>query len=123
MNCIRTAAPRGFDDAMDVEIAVARSRRSDLDGTIGGFHMQRIGVRRRIDRDSRDAHAPRGADDAAGDLAAIGDQQSVEHRHILNTPKRVGGMGAFNAADSARPSTRRVSAGSMMPSSHNRAVA
>ncbi len=43
--------------------------------------------------------------------------------HIRNTPKRVGSIGAFNAADSPSPSTRRVSAGSMMPSSHRRALA
>ena len=86
--------------------------------------MQRVGVGFGIDGDRRDAHAPRGAGDAAGDLAAIGDQEGAEHRaYIRNTPKRVGSIGAFNAADSARPSTRRVSAGSMMPSSHSRAVA
>ena len=41
---------------------------------------------------------------------------------IRNTPNFGSGMGAFNAADSAKASTRRVSAGSMMPSSHRRAV-
>jgi hypothetical protein len=39
----------------------------------------RVGVR--INRDRRDPHAPRGADDAAGDLAAIGDQDFGEHRY------------------------------------------
>src|SRR3546814_17975389 len=43
--------------------------------------------------------------------------------YILNTPNRVGSIGAFSAAESDRPSTIRVSAGSMMPSSHSRAVA
>ena len=43
--------------------------------------------------------------------------------HIRNTPKRVASIGAFKAADNPRPSTRRVSAGSMMPSSHRRALA
>ena len=43
--------------------------------------------------------------------------------HIRNTPKRVGSTGALSAAESDRPSTVRVSAGSMMPSSHSRAVA
>lgn len=43
--------------------------------------------------------------------------------HIRNTPKRVASIGAFKAADNPRPSTRRVSAGSMMPSSHKRALA
>lgn len=37
----------------------------------------RVGVR--IDGDGRDAHAPRGLDDAASDLAVIGDQDFLEH--------------------------------------------
>ena len=41
--------------------------------------------------------------------------------HILNTPKRESGMGALRDADKASPSTRRVSAGSMTPSSQSRA--
>ena len=43
--------------------------------------------------------------------------------YIRNTPKRAGSIGALSDADRPRPSTRRVSAGSMMPSSHSRAVA
>ena len=43
--------------------------------------------------------------------------------YILNTPNVVGSIGAFRLAEMARPSTRRVSAGSMTPSSHSRALA
>ena len=44
--------------------------------------------------------------------------------HIRNTPKRgASSTGAFNAAANANPSTSLVCAGSMMPSSHSRAVA
>ena len=45
--------------------------------------------------------------------------------HIRNTPKRApsGATGAFSVTRSTRPSTSRVWAGSMMPSSHSRAVA
>ena len=43
--------------------------------------------------------------------------------YILNTPKRVSGMGAFRLALMARPRTSRVWAGSMTPSSQRRAVA
>jgi hypothetical protein len=43
--------------------------------------------------------------------------------HILNTPNFVSGTGAFSAAEYASASTRRVSDGAMMPSSHSRAVA
>ena len=44
-------------------------------------------------------------------------------RYIRNTPKVVSGIGAFRLALMARPSTSRVWAGSMTPSSHRRAVA
>ena len=43
--------------------------------------------------------------------------------HILNTPNFVSGIGALSAAEKHKASTRRVSAGVMMPSSHSRAVA
>ena len=36
----------------------------------------------------RIAHAPRRADDAAGDLAAIGDEEGAEHRAFLGRPAR-----------------------------------
>ena len=46
---------------------------------VGHLDMQRVAVGVGVDRDGLDAHAPRGLDDAAGDLAAIGDQDLVEH--------------------------------------------
>ena len=41
--------------------------------------MQRVRVGVGIDGDGRDAHLAGGLDDAAGDLAAIGDQDLLEH--------------------------------------------
>src|SRR5579864_6145456 len=41
--------------------------------------MKRVGVGLRIDRDGAQAEALGGARDAAGDLAAIGDQDGAEH--------------------------------------------
>ena len=84
-----------------------------------------------IDGDRAQPHGVRGADHAASDLAAIGDQERAKapvhfcaiHGHILNRPNFVGSIGAFDAADSPSPSTSRVSAGSITPSSHSRAVA
>ena len=43
--------------------------------------------------------------------------------YILNTPNRVGAIGRLSEAEIASASTRRVSAGSMTPSSHSRALA
>ena len=47
----------------------------------------------------------------------------VVYNHIRNTPKRPSSTGAFAHAASAKPSTSRVCAGSITPSSHSRAVA
>ena len=47
----------------------------------------------------------------------------IAAHYIRNTPNLVSGIGALSDADKPSASTRRVSAGSMMPSSHRRAVA
>src|SRR3546814_811950 len=46
---------------------------------VGHLHERRARVGVRIDRDGRNTHAPRGLDDAAGDFAAVGDQDFLEH--------------------------------------------
>lgn len=52
---------------------------------------------------------------------ASGDATCQPH-HMRKTPNWVSGIGALSAAAMPSPSTVRVSAGSMMPSSHSRAV-
>lgn len=42
-------------------------------------HMQRIGIGIRIDRNGGDAHLLRRLDDPAGNLAAIGDKDFLDH--------------------------------------------
>ena len=77
------------------------------------------------DRDRPDAEPGAGPDNPAGDLAAVRDQDFLEHgaRYIRNTPNAVRGIGALSAAEMPSPSTMRVSAGAMMPSSQSRALA
>jgi hypothetical protein len=41
--------------------------------------MERVAVGLGIDRNAFDTHPTRGLDDPAGDLAAIGNQDSLEH--------------------------------------------
>ena len=41
--------------------------------------MQRLGIGVGIDRNGADAHGPRGADDPAGNFAAIGDEEGFYH--------------------------------------------
>ena len=124
MDRIRPGRPRGFDNPGNIQITFARGRRPDRISAVGRLDMQRVRIRFGKHRDRFYTQTTGGAGDAAGDLAPVGDQQGAEHvGHIRNTPKRVSCLGLFNAADKASPSTRRLSAGSMMPSSHNRALA
>ena len=131
MHSLRATLTRGLDHPLDIEIAVTCPRRPKQDRLIGHRDMHGVAIGLGIDRDRAQAHRLGGADDADGDLAAVGDQQGAKppvhfrpiHRHILNRPNFVGSIGALAAADSPRPSTSRVSAGSITPSSHSRAVA
>ena len=121
---LRAGAACRLDDGVAAQVALPRRRGTDRVGLVGRGHVQRVGVRLGVDGHGGDTHAARGGDDAAGDLAPVGDQDLVEHpRHILNRPKRVGSIGAFIAAEIDRPSTRRVCAGSITPSSHSLADA
>ena len=69
----------GLDDLVDHQIALSRGRRPDQHRLVRHLDMQRVAVGLGIDGDRRDAHLPRGADDPAGDLAAVGDQDTLEH--------------------------------------------
>src|SRR5688572_8603927 len=51
-----------------------------MDRLIRFAHVEGIGVGVRKNGDGADLETPRGADDAAGDLAAIGDEQRADHR-------------------------------------------
>ena len=76
----------GGDDAFEIEVALGCGRRADMDGTVREADMERIAVSIGIDRNGRDVHPTRRPDDAAGDLAAIGDQDALEHAQRPFTP-------------------------------------
>ena len=61
------------------QIALRCRRRPDMNRLIGHLDVHGVAVRIRIDRDRRNPHPPGGLDDAAGYLAAIGDQDLLEH--------------------------------------------
>ena len=67
---------RGGDDVGDVEVAAGRRRGADAEALVGQLHGQRVGVGLGMDHDRADAELTAGADDAQGDLAAVGDQNS-----------------------------------------------
>ncbi len=78
----------GLDDLLDHQVALGRRRRADRDRLVGQLDVQRPGVGLGIDRHGPDAHAPRRLDDAARDLAPVGDQDLVEH--LAPLPPRTG---------------------------------
>src|SRR5690606_15386799 len=126
---LRAGTPRCRQDRLAAQVTLARRCRTDMDRFVGEAHMARRAIGVRIHRDSRDAEPAAGGDHPAGDLAAVGDQDLVEHArgllavHRRKTPKRVAWAGALSAADNPSANTRRVSAGSITPSSHRRALA
>ncbi len=79
MDCLCAGFQCGFDDRLDIEIALRRKRRADANGLVGHFHMQRIGIRIRIDRHSGDTEFTRSADDPASYFPAIGNQYLLKH--------------------------------------------
>ena len=79
MHRLRAAFLAGGDDILDHQIALRGRRRPDRDRRIRHLDMQRVAVGVGIDRDRFNAHAPGGLDDPAGDLAAIGNQDALEH--------------------------------------------
>ncbi len=63
---------------VDVEVALPRGGRSDVDRDVGLGHVARTGVGIAEHRDRSDAHRAQRADDPNGDLASVGDQNSAE---------------------------------------------
>ena len=80
MDRLGAGAVHRIDEGVDAEIAVLRGRRSDPHGLIRHRNMQRAGIGVGIDRDGADAEPPRRPHDAAGDLAAVRDEELGEHR-------------------------------------------
>ena len=102
----------GVNDLVDHEIGLSRGGRADGDRLIGHFDMKRVLVGFRIDGDGLDAHAARRLDDAAGDLAAVGDEDLLEHRRPNRRKARASrsgvlleGRGRVNDRWDLRPST------------------
>src|SRR5690606_36864886 len=59
-------------DGVDVEVA------GHLYGHVGGADVRGVGVDRGVDRDGADAERGAGAEDAQGDLAAVGDEEGLD---------------------------------------------
>ena len=79
MHGLGRGLPACVDDLPDRQIALSRRRRTDGDGHVRHFHVECVPIGVGIDGDGLDTQATRGLDDPAGDLAAIGDQNPLEH--------------------------------------------
>ena len=77
---VRAGGGHRLHDALDVEVASRGRGRADADGFVGLAHVGRRGIRIGIHGHGLHTHAPRRADDAAGDFASIGDEQRSDHR-------------------------------------------
>ena len=71
--------PARIDDAIDQQIALAARRGTDVHRLVGHAHVQRICVGVRIDRDRADPEPLSGADHAARNFSAIGNEDGSDH--------------------------------------------
>ena len=69
----------GRNNTVDQKVALRRRRWPDRDCRIGHFNMERVAVGLGIDRNGFNPHAAGGLDDPTRDLAAVGNEDSLEH--------------------------------------------
>ena len=79
MNRFRIGHFGGADDRRDVEVALARRRRTDAHRFVGELHVLGVGVGLRVHDHGADAQLAACALDAQRDLPAVGDQDFLEH--------------------------------------------
>ena len=79
MDGLRAGAARDFEDVLAAQIAVGSGSGADAHGLVRHLHMQRTRVGFRVHRHGTDTHLLQGADDAAGNRAAVGYQYFIEH--------------------------------------------
>jgi hypothetical protein len=79
MDRLGAGAPGGVEDFVGDQIGFAGSGRAEQHGFVGEADMAGVGIGLGIDGDRADAHAAGGLDHPAGDFAAVGDKDLVEH--------------------------------------------
>ena len=83
MHRVAAGPHRRLDHRLNVDVGLGHRRRADVRRAIRLTHVQRVGVGHRVDGVGFDPQPTAGARDARGDLAAIGDQDSLEHAGLL----------------------------------------
>src|ERR1017187_6988379 len=96
---VGAVAAGGVEDAVDAEVAFGGEAGADVGGLVGHAYVQGSAVGVGEDGDATDTHFAQRADDADGDLAAIGDQDLAEHADGIVA----GGRGRSPGCDTAGP--------------------
>ena len=73
----------GGDDLVDHQVTLGGGRGADVDGFIRHLHMEGVAVGVGVHRHSGDAEPLGGLEHPAGDLAAVGYQNFLEHGHVF----------------------------------------
>ena len=76
----RPSALRDVEDLLDVQVVLGRRAVAEVVGLAGARDVRRVAVELGVDGDARDAQLLQRAHDADRDLAAVGDQDLLEHR-------------------------------------------
>ena len=76
---LRAGGQRGIQDAAPLQVTLARRGGADVHGFVAGRHVARLRVGIGVDGDRAHTQAARGGGHAAGDLAAVGNQDLGEH--------------------------------------------
>src|SRR6188472_4364870 len=102
MDGLRAALAAGFHDCLNNLITLGGRRGADRHGLVGHHDVKRVSIRLRVHGNGFDAHPAGRSDNPAGDLAAIGDQNSFEHAW---RPATFGRGPIFSTAYAVRPTT------------------
>ena len=86
MHRLGTCRLGGRHDRVGHEVALRRRRRPDAHRLVRHLDVQGIAVGVRIDGDRGDPHPLGGLHHPAGDLAAVGDEDFVEHQGVPRRP-------------------------------------
>src|SRR5437868_73986 len=112
MNRVHVADFRCADNRGNIQVAFAGFRRSDADGFIGEANVQRVAVGVTVDGDGLDAQLFAGADDPQGNLAAVRNEDFLEHPITWAAPQtapdRTPPAGRWSQAASPVPLPRRT---------------
>ncbi len=70
-----------------LEVGLAARRRADAHVVVGEADVQRLAVGLAVDRDRLHAELAAGPDDPQGDLAAVGDEDLLEHQGVRSSDR------------------------------------